>query len=258
MRASGVAVAIVSFAASSAAAQSLGARVTSSDGVVQIVYPSRPSACGDGVSFIGNVFGRSTWYSDNASFGGRHGWYEQSCIHGPARVAATVVNGEITRLRVFVGPVPASTTNQRILTVSAPEAGGWLADLAAGSSVRVATDAMLPLALADGVDPWTSLISIARNADRPLGVRRAALTWLAIGVNEHLGLADEMPASDDDEMRKQAVFVLSQRPRSESVPELIDLARTAKRPVIRREAIFWLGQTGDMRAADVYAELLKR
>ncbi len=257
MRLSGIAAAVVARAASSASAQSLGARGTSTDGVVQIVYPSRPNVCGDGESYIGNLFGRSTWYSDNAR-GDRRGWYERSCFHGPARVAATVIGGEITRLRVFVGPLPPSTANQRTISVSSADASRWLEELAANGSVRVATEAMLPLALAEGVDPWTPLLRVARDGDRPLGVRRAALTWLAIGVTDHLGLTDETPASDDDEMRKQAVFVLSQRPKSESVPELIDLARTARRPVTRREAIFWLGQTGDARAADVYAELLKR
>lgn len=57
-------------------------------------------------------------------------------------------------------------------------------------------------------------------------------------------------------MHTQAVFVLSQRAKSESVPELIDLARSAKHPSVRRSAIFWLGQTGDARAVDRYAELL--
>jgi HEAT repeat protein len=38
---------------------------------------------------------------------------------------------------------------------------------------------------------------------------------------------------------------------------LIDLARTAKNPSVRRAAIFWLGQTGDARVIDVYAELLQ-
>jgi HEAT repeat protein len=52
------------------------------------------------------------------------------------------------------------------------------------------------------------------------------------------------------------VFALSQRPKSESVPDLIELARSATRPSARRAAIFWLGQTGDARAADVYADLL--
>ena len=49
--------------ASIAPAQSLSQRVTASDGSVQVIYPSRPTACGDGETFIGNVFGRSTYYS---------------------------------------------------------------------------------------------------------------------------------------------------------------------------------------------------
>jgi CubicO group peptidase (beta-lactamase class C family) len=38
--------------------------------------------------------------------------------------------------------------------------------------------------------------------------------------------------------------------------KLIDLSRHAKYPSARKAAIFWLGQSGDPRAADVYAELL--
>jgi HEAT repeat protein len=57
-------------------------------------------------------------------------------------------------------------------------------------------------------------------------------------------------------MRAQAVFVLTQRPKSESVPELIDIARTATHAAARRAAIFWLGQSGDPRVADVYEYLL--
>ncbi|HEY9225626.1 MAG TPA: HEAT repeat domain-containing protein, partial [Gemmatimonadaceae bacterium] len=62
--------------------------------------------------------------------------------------------------------------------------------------------------------------------------------------------------SDDDEMRTQAVFVLTQQSKSEKVPELINLVRNSRYPAVRKAAIFWLGQTGDARAADVYAELL--
>ncbi len=257
MRAWWLGAVVAAVATRGAGAQSLAQRVVASDGVVQVVYPSRANACGDGESFIGNVSGRSTWYSGGSSTSGRSGWYDRPCIHGPARVVATVESGEITRFRVYVGPI-RSSTGERTITASAMEASAWLAGLIADAPVRLATDAMFPLVLADAPDPWTPLLRAARNTDRPLGVRRAALTWLAVGVTDHLGLTGEVPASDDDEMRKQAVFVLSQRPKSESVPELIDLARSAKHPVARREAIFWLGQTGDVRAADVYAELLKR
>ena len=101
------------------------------------------------------------------------------------------------------------------------------------------------------------MLRIARDGSRPREVRQSALLWLGTAVTDTLGLSDvDERASDDDEMRTQAVFVLSQRPKSESVPELIEIVRTAKNRAVRKAAIFWLGQSGDPRAADVYAELL--
>jgi hypothetical protein len=166
------------------------------------------------------------------------------------------MGGEITRIRSYVGPVPATTSDTRTINVSASEAVSWLGNIASRSPGRVASEVMLPLVLADTVEPWPLLIRIGRDENRPRDVRRAATMWLSMGVNDHLGIADTRDESTDDEMRSQAVFVLSQRPKSESVPELIDLARSAKHASARRAAIFWLGQTGDSRAIEVYAELL--
>jgi hypothetical protein len=97
--------------------------------------------------------------------------------------------------------------------------------------------------------------SIARDQDR--STRNTALMWLGNGITDKLGLGDDVRTqSDADEMRQRAVFVLSQRPKSESVPDLIDLAKNGKFPSVRRSAIFWLGQSGDPRAVDTFAELL--
>jgi hypothetical protein len=236
-------------------AQSVSQRVTSSDGNVQVIYNSRPSACGDGETFIGNVFGRSTYYSGTSTFSGHGSWSTRPCIHGPARVVVTVIGGEVTRLRAYVGPPPGS--DMRTLNVSPAEAVAWLSGIIEGGSGKMASEAMLPLVLADAADPWPFLLRVARDDNRSSSIRRSALTWLSTGVTEKLGIADEGGDTDDDEIRKQVVFALSQRPKSESVPELIDLARTSKYPSARRSAIFWLGQTGDVRAIDVYADLLK-
>jgi len=241
--------------AASAAAQSLAGRVAAKDGSVQVVYASRPSACGDGETFIGNVFGESTYDSGNATFSGSGTRYQRPCVHGPARIVASVVSGEVTRLRAYVGSVPAS--DMRTLNVSPTEASIWLSGVIERASSKVASEAMLPLVLADTPDPWPFLLRVARDDSRPNGVRRSALVWLSNGVYEKLGITDAHADSDDDEVRQQAVFALSQRPKSESVPELIDIARSAKNAAARRSAIFWLGQTGDRRAVDVYAELLK-
>lgn len=237
-------------------AQSLAARVAATEGLVQVVYPSRPNVCGDGERFISNVLNRSSYWDGNSGYNEGSGWPGRPCVHGPARTVATVVGGEVTRLHTYVGPVPPARADVKTISASAGEAASWLGDIVSRGSSRVASDAMLPLVIADAPDPWPLLLRVARDENRPRDVRRSTLMWLSSGVSDHLGIADAHDDTPDDEMRSQAVFVLSQRQKSESVPELMDLARNAKHPSARRAAIFWLGQTGDMRAADVYAELL--
>lgn len=250
-----IAVIVASIAAMPLAAQDLGKRVTASDGTINVVYPSRRTVCGDGRSFIQNVLGEGRYYSNDGNW--RDDRRIDACIHGPARAMVTVLDGAVTRLRLYVGPVPNVPADTRTITTSAAEAVQWLTDLATHATSRVAQDAILPIVVADAPDPWPLLLRIARDDNRPRDVRRSTLLWLSTAVTDHLGISDaDSHATADDEMRDQAVFVLSQRPKSESVPELIDLAKNSKHPAARKAAIFWLSQSGDLRAADVYAELL--
>ena len=238
-------------------AQSLSSRVVASDGIVQVIYPSRPSVCGDGQSFIGNLFGSNQFTSGDATRWGRDGWSARQCLRGPARVVATVVSGEVTRVRAYVGPVPASVSDVRTISVPAAEASAWLGDVIARGSARASSDMLLPFILSDGPEPWALLLKVARDENRPRDLKRNVMMWLSNGVSEHLGLSDaDEPSNDDEEMRKQAIYVLTQRPKNESVPQLIELAKTLKHPASRRTAIYWLGQTGDPRAVEAYAELL--
>lgn len=251
-------LALLATVGSSLGAQGLARTVTSSDGSVQVLFPARPNVCGDGETFIRTSRGRGDqFYSDYGLYSGRNSWSNRPCGFGPVRVLALVMRGEITRLSVFVGPVPQTGNDTRTVNASATDAAAWLVDIAARGESRVAAKALQSLMFADAPPPWNVVLRIARDNDRPRDVRRNAVTWLAYGVTEKLGLADvDEHATDDDEMRSQAVFVLTQQRKTESVPELIDLVRTAKHPVARKAAIFWLGQSGDTRAVDVYAELL--
>jgi hypothetical protein len=132
-----------------------------------------------------------------------------------------------------------------------------MGDLLTSGTPRIASQMILPLILADGPEPWALLLKVARDENRSRDLKRNVMLWLSNGVSDHLGLSDaDDGASDDDEMRKQAIYVLTQRPKTESVPQLIELARSAKHPSARKTAIYWLGQTDDARAVDVYAELL--
>ena len=62
----------------------------------------------------------------------------------------------------------------------------------------------------------------------------------------------------DREVRESAVFALSQRPREEGVPALIAVAQPTRDPEIRKKVLFWLGQSNDPRALDLFEELLTK
>ena len=59
------------------------------------------------------------------------------------------------------------------------------------------------------------------------------------------------------EVKRRAVFALSQLPSAEGVPLLIDLARNHRIPEVRRQAMFWLGQSKDPRAIDFFEQILR-
>jgi hypothetical protein len=250
------AIAFASALAGSLPGQTLSQRILRSDGTVEVIYPSKPAVCGDGRGMIGGLFGRSMYYSGDNNFQDRVSRTNRYCEPGPARAVVSVISGEITRIRAYVGPHPADTRGVTSIEVTAADASAWLSEIVAHSESRVASDAMLPLLVANAPEPWALFLRVARDSSRSRGVRRAALSWLGYGVGAHLGIADAEDDTAEDEVRSQAVFALSQRPKGESVPDLIDLARSAKHPSARRAAIFWLGQTGDSRAADVFGELL--
>ena len=54
------------------------------------------------------------------------------------------------------------------------------------------------------------------------------------------------------------MFALSQLPAGEGVPKLIEVARTHANPAVRKQAMFWLGQSKDARAISFFEEILKK
>jgi HEAT repeat protein len=62
----------------------------------------------------------------------------------------------------------------------------------------------------------------------------------------------------DSEVRKQALFALSELPNGTGIPHLIEVARSHRDRELRRTAFFWLGESEDPRALDFIAEVLRR
>ncbi|MFL5467485.1 MAG: HEAT repeat domain-containing protein [Gemmatimonadaceae bacterium] len=249
--------------ADAASAQSIASRVARvSNGTVRMSFKVKPGLCGSGNSFwhVGGR-GRTTWGNDwNES---RDVEYDIDCSTGPARVVLDRRDGEMTDLRFYVGGRwrPAGADVVDLGMVPAREAADYLVSLVQSERGSMGEKAILPATLADSAVIWPALIRIARNPDVPRGTRSQSVFWLgqAAGDAATRGLNDLVVDNGvDREVREQAVFALSQRPREEGVPALIAVARTNKDPEIRKKALFWLGQSHDPRALDLFEELLTK
>jgi hypothetical protein len=255
------AIAVALTYAHTAIAQSLSRRVGEiRDGTVQFTFASRPAVCGDGATYIRDGFGDDSRIYEGGNFSGRsRGGDWAPCVAGPLRVLAQISGGEVIRLRSYVGPqrTPSAPDWRDIGTVGVDEAVSFLSRVVEQSRGRASSDAVLPIVLADSVTPWPTLIAFARDDRLSRATRSTINFWLSRGAAAKLGVLDRGD-DDDDDVRASAVFALSQQPKDVAVPQLIELARHSSHPAARGQALFWLGQSGDPRAIDVFEEILRR
>ena len=250
-------------AANDAPAQSIADRVARvSSGSVRMSFAAKPGICGSGNSIHHGGGGRTTW-GDNGWNSSRDVEWDNDCSHGPARVVIDRSRGESTALRFYVGGRwrPAGGDVVDLGMVPAREAANYLVALASSDRGKVGSKAVFPATIADSAEIWPALLRLARNPDVPREARNQSVFWLgqAAGEAAGAGLSGLVVDGDvDREIREQAVFALSQRPKDESVPALIKIARTNRNPEIRKKAMFWLGQSRDPRAIDLFEELLTR
>jgi hypothetical protein len=261
--ATAVVVAALAAVAEQAAAQSIADRVSRvTNGTVRMSFAAKPGICGAGNSIHRGRDNRNTWnYNDRNT--SRDLEWDSQCSFGPARVVIDRSRGEMTDLRFYVGGRwrPAGPEVTDLGMVPATEAANYLVSLAERDRGRIGSKAIFPATIADSANVWPALIRVARNPDIPREARTQSVFWLGQAAGEaataELG-AIVVDGGVDREIREQAVFALSQRPRHEGVPALINVARTNKDPEIRKKALFWLGQSGDPRALDLFEELLTR
>ena len=228
-------------------AQSLAERAQVQDGEVRFSYATRPDVCGSGRN-IHVVHSTDDWQAD--------------CEHGPARVVLEWRDGALVDVDTYVGG-RWRTPGEGVVDlgmVSAPAAADLLLDLAERVSGKAADDLIFPATIADSADVWPRLIAIGRNDRIPQGTRKNAVFWLGQAAGDRavadLGgfVADE---NEDREIQEQAVFALSQLRDGGGVPSLLEIARTHQDPKIRKNAMFWLGQSNDPRAIALFEEILK-
>ncbi len=234
------------------AAQSLAQRVQGAgDGSVRLSFAAREGVCSPGpgsITILDDDEDSEEWESD--------------CERGPVRVSLRLQGGRVTDSETYVGGrwragrgkgtdlglVPAQQAAEFLLAL-APQ----VTDDDGGELVTAAT-------LADSVVVWPQLLRMARDPGIREETRRQAVFWLGQAAGEAAtrgldSLATE--GSGDIEIRKQALFALSQRPADAGVPVLIRIARTNRHPELRKSALFWLGQSEDPRALTLFEEILR-
>ncbi len=156
------------------------------------------------------------------------------------------------------------------------DAGGlpmiWVEDVKGGESVRLLEgflddtgdgarkEALVAIALHDDPESVTALVRAAHQ--NPSGhIRGQALFWLAQKTSRKIAAEAIENAIENDpetEVKRQAVFALSQMPAEEGVPRLIAVARTNRNREVRKQAVFWLGQSRDPRALQFFEDVLSR
>lgn len=254
MRTMILAAAVVAATGAEVSAQSLASRIARvGDGTVRMSFASRPDVCGNGRGSI------STRNGDRVILS-RDEWQDE-CEPGPVRVALDVADGRVVSLRTYVGGrwrAGGSATDLGMVSVR--DATDYLLGDLVRAGGRAAGDAIFPASIADSVTTWPRMLQIARNEDLERATRKQAVFWVgqAAGERATQGLRDVADDSKvDRQVRLQAVFAISQH-RDGGVPMLIDIAKGSSDREVKKQAIFWLGQSNDKRALDYFETILAR
>lgn len=177
-------------------------------------------------------------------------------------VLARVEQGQVVRLRSFPADcrIDAGGGVVHWLNGVRPrDSVTWLAAFASDGEARKLSDgAMSAIALHDESTALDWLLSAARSS-ASAHTRGQALFWLAQRAGQKAvgAIAEAIARDPDTDVKKRAVFALSQLPDGEGVPKLIEVARGHSNKAVQKQAFFWLGQSKDPRALAFFREVLR-
>jgi hypothetical protein len=243
-------VAAALLAATDLPGQSLADRIVSvRSGTVSFRFQPRPGVCASedgGIQFIGSSRRSGDWVS------------REPCVKGLVLVTMARDGNDIVSVRTRIAtrrPDLAEMTD--LGEVPGAEAGHYLATLARRVSGRNADAALTGAAMADDYEMWADFRQIVLDPNASSTVRQQALFWIGqsdTSTPKLIALYAELnPAS----LREHYTFVLSQRRDDDAaLDKLIDVARNDRDASVRKQAMFWLGQSHDPKALKFFREVL--
>ena len=193
--------------------------------------------------------------------GGCHG--TAVFLEGPSRMAVLfrIERRQVDRIRIATEDCPIDGGGLRfyLLTGVIPsESTSLLSGLLGDASGRIRDQALSAIARTNDPSAVPVLLRAAQQ-DKSSRVRGQALTWLAQRAARQISEAAIREAVDKDpetEAKKKAVYALTRIPRGEGIPLLIEIARTNRNAAVRKQAMFWLGQSKDPQAVKFFEEVL--
>jgi hypothetical protein len=243
-------IAAASIAGRALNAQSIGSRVDAvRDGIVMMRFAAAPGVCGDGNG--------SMWTSQRSMRVSSRDF--RVCMNGPIRVSLGRADTATVSVRVFVGGVwRPNATETDLGVVSSAEAARYLIGLARGIGGRSGSEAVSAAAFADSSNITAELSQLVRDGDAALDTRRQALYWLGESDIPTKDLAAVYDALRPFPLRQHFTYVVSQRRDDVAVDKLIDIAQHDADLEVRKQAMYWLGQTQNPKALKFLRDLITR
>jgi hypothetical protein len=148
-----------------------------------------------------------------------------------------VADRRVDRIRLASSecPLDAGGLTVRWLTgVSATASLDWLTRFTTDSARRLQSQAIVAIALHADPPALDRLLSFARDG-KDARLRADALFWVAqrAGAKAMETISGAIDNDPDTEVKKKAVFALSQMPRDEGVPKLVEVARHHRNVEVR-------------------------
>ena len=258
-------LAFVAVAAHDSPAQSLGDRIANVRGAVAFAVATHGNVCGDGSGIFvsddtspgwntrrrqsGMHIGHGSFSSDNSS---------DVCEITPARVVVEHDGARVSSLRLSVGGSGA-TAGTDLGRVDPAEAVRYVLSWAPRLDGRSGEDAIATAAIAEVPTVWPELLTIARDDQASESSRKAALFWVSREASAAAVAGLGSVAEDDDAstgVRSDALFYLAQRKDGAGIDALVRVVRESKSVKLRKDAVWFLGQTRDPRALALFEQLL--
>ncbi len=242
-----LALAVVALtAASPATAQSLGDRVGAvREGTVVMRFRPRPGVCG-------NEDGSLRWIRNDRGAD----WTRGPCMVGPAVVTISRANGDVVSIRLRIGVRPGDVTAD-LGEVPSREAAAYLTSLAHHIGGRSGDDAVVAAVVADDYDVWPDFRRLVLDGDAPMQAREQALFWIGQSETPIASFVALYSELSSPHLREQYTFALTQRRGDDqAVDKLIDIAKHDRDAEVRKQAMFWLGQSHSEKATKFFREVL--